>query len=104
MDDLPLHPGSHHLLVLPDREAAEAIAGGLREEGFADVRVREIRPDGQGAAGSEWGVLVRDTRLPDTEGGGAYEGLRERFIALADEHGGWYHEPGDPRPPEPDLR
>ena len=26
--------------------------------------------------------------------------LRERFTDLAQEHGGWYDEPGDPRPPQ----
>ena len=29
----------------------------------------------------------------------AYEGLRERFAALAVDHDGWYDDPADPRPP-----
>lgn len=99
----PPYPGSDHLLVLPDRETAEAIAEELREEGFGDVRVvREAARTEEDDESHEWAVHLHDTRLPDAEGGGAYEGLRDRFIALAEEHDGWYDQPGDPRPPEPD--
>lgn len=99
------HPGSEHLIILPDRGVAEEIAEELREEGFAHVRVvRESarnQEHGEDDQEVEWAVYVLDTRLPDTAGSGAYEGLRERFVELAREHGGWYDEPGDERPPAP---
>lgn len=99
----PPYPGSDHLLVLPDRAVAESIAEELREEGFTGVRVlREAARTEDDSESHLWAVHVHDTRLPDSEGGGAYEGLRDRFIALAAEHDGWYDEPGDPRPPRPD--
>lgn len=85
------HPGAEHLIALPDRAAAERIAADLADEGFEQVRVAE--------SGGRWVVHIVDTRLPAAEGGGAYEGLRQRFTALAQEHGGVYDEPGDPRPP-----
>lgn len=85
------HAGAEHLIALPDRDAAEQIAADLADEGFDEVRVE---PNGE-----RWAVHLVDTRLPDTAGGGAYEGLRDRFVALAREHGGVYDEPGDPRPP-----
>lgn len=100
MSTEPLHPGSEHLIIVPDREVAEDIAEELREEGFEHVRVvREAATTEEDDEGHEWGVHVVDTRLPDASGGGAYEGLRERFIELAREHDGWYDEPGDDRPP-----
>ncbi len=83
---------------MQDRAEAEAVAEDLGEEGFRQVRVV---PEGQSQPGqgeSGWVVHVSDTRLPDAAGGGAYEGLRERFTDLAREHDGWYDEPGDPRP------
>ncbi|AXH97074.1 hypothetical protein [Ornithinimicrobium avium] len=98
----PPHAGSEHLLVLPDRRRAEEIADALRSEGFEHVRVLREAPRGRGhgAGGADagWGVHVLDTRLPDAPGGGAYEGLRERFVDLAREHDGWYDQPGDERP------
>lgn len=100
MSDEPLHPGSEHLIIVPDREVAEEIAEELREEGFDDVRVvREAARTEEDDEDHEWAVHVVDTRLPDASGGGAYEGLRERFTELAREHEGWYDEPGDERPP-----
>lgn len=94
------HPGAEHLLILPDREVAEQVAEELTGEGFAHVRVvREALPTEDDAATHEWAVHVLDTRLPDTSGGGAYEALRDRFVAVAAAHDGWYDEPGDPRPP-----
>lgn len=96
------HPGSEHLIILPDREVAEELAEELSEEGFEQVRVvREAarnQEHGEDDGEVDWAVYVLDTRLPDTEGGGAYEGLRERFVQVAREHDGWYDEPGDPRP------
>lgn len=95
----PLHPGSEHLLIFPDREVAEEIAEELREDGFDSVRVvREAARTEEDDEDHEWAVHVVDTRLPDASGGGAYEGLRERFTALARQHDGWYDEPGDARP------
>ena len=101
MTSSPPHPGSEHLIVLPDREVAERLADELDEEGFDHVRVVREAALGQERAGpqAEWTVHVRDTRLPDTEGSGAYEGLRERFIEIARRNGGRYDQPGDPRPP-----
>lgn len=94
------HTGSEHLIILPDRETADQIAEELREEGFSQVRVvREAARTEEDDEDHEWAVHVVDTRLPDAPGGGAYEGLRERFTELAREHDGWYDEPGDPRPP-----
>ncbi len=99
------HPGSEHLLFFPDRDVADRVAKELDAEGFTQVRVTR---GGSGAgnpaetapaAGQAWAVFVRDERLPATQGGGAYEGLRQRFTALVEQHGGWYDEPGDPRPP-----
>ncbi|MGD8149417.1 hypothetical protein [Ornithinimicrobium sp. Y1694] len=99
------HQSSEHLIILPERDVAEELAEELREEGFEHVRVvREAarnQEHGEDDREVEWAVYVLDTRLPDTMGGGAYEGLRERFIAVAEEHDGWYDEPGDPRPPQP---
>ena len=83
---------------MQDRAEAEAVAEDLGEEGFRQV---QVVPEGQSQPGqgeSGWVVRVSDTRLPDAAGGGAYEGLRERFTDLAREHDGWYDEPGDPRP------
>ncbi|WP_256842897.1 ribonuclease E inhibitor RraB [Ornithinimicrobium cryptoxanthini] len=99
--------GAEHLLVFPERAVAEEVSETLTEEGFAHVFVVQTVPSGEfegdegreGDEGPRWAVRVLDDRLPDTSGGGAYEGLRERFAALATEHGGSYDEPGDPRPP-----
>ncbi|MGC5582713.1 ribonuclease E inhibitor RraB [Ornithinimicrobium sp. W1679] len=96
------HPGSEHLIILPDREGAEELAEELREEGFAQVRViREAARTEEDDEDHEWAVYVLDTRLPDASGGGAYEGLRERFTQIARENDGWYDQPGDHRPPVP---
>ncbi|WP_022921026.1 ribonuclease E inhibitor RraB [Ornithinimicrobium pekingense] len=95
----PLHPGSEHLIILQDREVAEAIAEELDEEGFLWVRVlREASRTEEDDEDHEWAVHITDTRLPDAAGGAAYEALRDRFIDLARQHDGWYDEPGDPRP------
>ena len=74
------HPGSEHLIILPDREVAEGLAEDLREEGFEQVRVvREAARTEEDDEDHEWAVHVQDTRLPDTSGGGAYEGLIEEL-------------------------
>lgn len=92
--------GAEHLLIFPERETAEAIAEELTQEGFASVTVvREASPTEDDDEAHEWAVHLVDHRLPDAAGGGAYEGLRDRFVSLAQEHDGWYDEPGDPRPP-----
>lgn len=97
------HPGSEHLIILPERSVAEELAEELRDEGFEHVRVvREAarnQEHGEDDHEVEWAVHVLDTRLPDTSGGAAYEGLRARFTEVARQHDGWYDEPGDPRPP-----
>ncbi|WP_299520649.1 ribonuclease E inhibitor RraB [uncultured Serinicoccus sp.] len=94
----PPRPGSEHLVAMPDRAEAESVAEDLDEEGFRQVRVVPEGESRRGQGESAWVVHVRDTRLPDAAGGGAYEALRERFTDLAREHDGWYDEPGDPRP------
>lgn len=100
MDSSSEHPGAEHLLIFPERDTAEAVADELADEGFAHVSVvREAARTEDDDEAHEWAVHVVDHRLPDTTGGGAYEGLRERFATLTTEHGGWYDEPGDPRPP-----
>ena len=93
-------PGAEHLLIFPERDTAEAVADELAEEGFAHVSViREVLRTEDDDEAHEWAVHIVDQRLPDASGGGAYEGLRDRFTTLAIEHDGWYDEPGDQRPP-----
>lgn len=88
------HRGGEHLIFVRDQGAADEVAAELRHDGFADVEIG--RPAAQG---QQWEVRLRDDRLPEASGGGAYEGLRDRFTAMAHRHGGRYDEPGDPRPP-----
>lgn len=81
---------AHHLLVFPDIDTAQRIAGELAEEGFADVSVTPGR-DGSGE------VSIDDSRLPVQDGHSTVEALKTRFQALADEHRGQYVEsqPGE---------
>ena len=98
-----LGPVSEHLLVFGGRDVAEQVAAGLADEGFTEVRVvrealsgRGPRPAGAGADDAEdheWAVYVREDNVAD-ESGPVEGGLRDRFEALAEEHGGWY----DPTP------
>jgi hypothetical protein len=79
-DDAP------HLIVLPEREAAEALADELEAEGLRDVRVvREALAGEDDSEDHEWAVYVRTPSDP------AYA---VRFQALAAAHDGWY----DPDP------
>jgi hypothetical protein len=81
---------TQHLIVLPERATAEEIADDLRQEGFGEVRVvREALAGEDDAEAHEWAVYVREDRVDD-EGSAVAEGLRERFQALAEAHGGWY--------------
>jgi hypothetical protein len=85
---------SEHLLVFPDRDTADEVASGLADEGFTEVRVvREALAGEDDAEDHEWAVYVREEMVAD-ESGPVEGGLRDRFAALADEHGGWY----DPEP------
>lgn len=85
---------SEHLLLFPDREVADEIAADLADEGFTEVRVVRIAHAGEDdAEDHEWGVHVREELVADDSGPVA-GGLRDRFRALAEEHGGWY----DPEP------
>lgn len=85
---------SEHLLVLPERDVAEEVAAGLRDEGFTEVRVvREALAGEDDAESHEWAVHVREENDVDPSSPLAH-GLRDRFTALAQEHGGWY----DPHP------
>ncbi|PKW27692.1 ribonuclease E inhibitor RraB [Phycicoccus duodecadis] len=85
---------TEHLLVFPDRETADEVAAGLADEGFTEVRVvREALAGEDDAEAHEWAVLVREEMVVD-ESRPVEQGLRDRFAALAEEHGGWY----DPHP------
>lgn len=92
------HRGAEHLIFAVDQAGAEEMAAELTRDGFAGVQVahRSATPEDE----LEWVVRLRDDRLPEAPGDAAYEALRERFTAMAHEHGGRYDEPGDPRPPE----
>jgi hypothetical protein len=80
--------------VLPEREAAEALADELEAEGLPEVRVvREALAGEDDSEDHEWAVHVREEMVAD-ESGPVEGGLRDRFEALAREHGGWY----DPHP------
>src|SRR5690242_3068939 len=85
---------SEHLLVFPDRDVAEQVAAELRDEGFTEVRVvREAMAGEDDSEAHEWAVHVVEEMVAD-ESGPVEGGLRDRFQALVDEHGGWY----DPEP------
>lgn len=77
---------SEHLLVFPDRETADEVAGELEEQGYADVRVvREALAGEDDSEAHEWAVLVV------VEGGlGAGTGVGQRLAVVAEERGGWY--------------
>ena len=79
-------PGTEHLLVLPERQAAESLADELEAEGLPEVRVvREALAGEDDSEDHEWAVYVRTPPEP------AYA---VRLAALAVAHGGWY----DPDP------
>lgn len=84
---------AHHLLVFPTAQIGEAVAAELVDDGFTAVST--VR----GTDGS-CEVSIDDHRLPVQDGSAAVEGLRTRFQALADEHGGQYVEddPGQASP------
>ena len=85
---------SEHLLVFPDRDVADEVAADLADEGFTEVRViRESLAGEDDAEAHEWAVHVREDHVVD-ESRPVEHGLRDRFEALAQEHGGWY----DPHP------
>ena len=85
---------SEHLLVFPDRETADEVAADLAHEGFSEVRVvREALAGEDDSEDHEWAVHVVEEMVAD-ETGPVESGLRDRFAALAEEHGGWY----DPQP------
>ena len=85
---------SDHLLVFPERDVAEEVAASLSDEGFTDVRVvREALAGEDDSEDHEWAVHVVEEMVAD-ESGPVESGLRDRFSALAEEHGGWY----DPEP------
>jgi len=77
---------AEHLLVFPDREAAELVAARLETAGLADVRVvREALAGEDDSEAHEWAVHVR---TPDDR---AYA---VQLQAIAERHDGWY----DPHP------
>ena len=84
---------TEHLIVLPDRDDAERVADELRDEGFTEVRVvREALAGEDDAEDHEWAIYLREEMVGD-ETGPVAEGLRERFVAIAEEHDGWYDDP-----------
>jgi precorrin-6B methylase 1 len=77
---------AEHLLVFPDRDAAELVAEQLESAGFTDVRVvREALAGEDDSEAHEWAVHVCTPDEP------AYA---VRFLAIAERHDGWY----DPHP------
>ena len=85
---------TEHLLVFPARDVAEEVAAELDSEGFSEVRVvREALAGEDDSDDHEWAVYVVEEMVAD-ESGPVEGGLRDRFAALAEEHGGWY----DPEP------
>ena len=77
---------TEHLLVFPDRDAAELVAAQLEAAGLSDVRVvREALAGEDDSEAHEWGVYVRTPDVP---------GYAVEFLALAERHDGWY----DPHP------
>lgn len=94
------HPGSEHLIILPDRDVAQEIAEDLLEEGFEQIRViREVARTEEDDEDAEWAVYVVAHSSPDVASGGTTEALRERFTQIARRNDGWYDAPGDSRPP-----
>jgi hypothetical protein len=77
---------AQHLIVLPERQAAETLAEELEAEGLPDVRVvREALAGEDDSEDHEWAVYVRTPADPV---------YAARFQALAAAHDGWY----DPDP------
>lgn len=75
-----------HLVVLPDRDAAEEVAEQLAAEGLRHVRVvREALAGEDDAEDHEWAVHVRTPDDPS---------WARRLRAVARAHDGWYDEPG----------
>ena len=80
---------TEHLLVLPDRDVAEQLAADLLDEGFTAARVVRLPLAGEDdSEDDEWGVHVVEENVADPTGAVA-QGLRDRFVAFAEEHGGW---------------
>ena len=77
---------TEHLLVFPERDAADLVAAQLTAAGLSDVRVvREALAGEDDSEAHEWGVYVR------TPEDAAYA---VEFRAIAERHDGWY----DPHP------
>ena len=77
---------TEHLLVFPERHAADLVAAQLTAAGLSDVRVvREALAGEDDSEAHEWGVYVRTPAEP------AYA---VEFRAIAERHDGWY----DPHP------
>lgn len=85
---------TEHLMVFPDRDDAERVADDLIDAGFLEVRVvREALAGEDDGEDHEWAVhVVAPPESQDAAPGGG--GVRERFVALAEEFDGWY----DPDP------
>ena len=67
---------SDHLIVVPERATAEAIAADLVDEGFTEARVlRQPLAGDDDAEAAEWGVLVVEELVVD-ESGPVESGLR----------------------------
>lgn len=88
---------SEHLLVFPAKDTAEEVAADLAHEGFSEVRViREALAGEDDSEDHEWAVYVVEENVAD-ETGPVEGGLRDRFSALAEQHGGWYDPDPEPR-------
>lgn len=85
MTEEPTHAPPHHVLVLPDRDAAEAVAEeltdrfGLREE---PQLVREELAGEDDAEDAQWLVVLADDAAPGPA-------TPEALDALAAEYEGW---------------
>ena len=84
--DVDAREALEHLVVLPERDAAEEVAEQLALEGLTHVRVvREALAGEDDSEDHEWAVHVR---TPDDPA------WAQRLMAIAQAHDGWY----DPEP------
>jgi two-component system OmpR family response regulator len=66
------------LLIEDDLQAAEYLAKGLREHGYAVEHRADARSGLEGALAGGWDVVVADRQLPHGDGLGVVQALRER--------------------------
>lgn len=80
-----------HLLVFPDRDAAEAVADSIDRHDYARVQViREALSGEDDAEAHEWAVYIVDERATSDE-----RAERQWMASLATANDGWYEaDPG----------